>query len=205
MDVGDVIALRDGEAPQVTPRGRDVDGALIIDELAVAQVKCSKAGARREKAVELNRMGVVEVDNLERGEGVGAEGVAEGNSADTEEGEAHEAGEPRREAQHGAHAQEMIGYVDVEVLDVTGGGVVEAAVDVLVAEVAMRLGRSVIAEVEGEGEAVEASPAAALERLEQPVRVVAGAVVEVEGGRRGAAARPERPPRRGERACGWRS
>jgi len=83
----------------------------------------------------------------------------------------------------------MIVHVDVEVLDAAGGGVVEAAVDVLVAEVAVGAGEPVPAEVDGEGEAVEAPPAAALERLEQPVRVVEGAVVEVEGGRRAQSAR----------------
>ena len=60
----DTAALRDGKAPQVTTRGLDVDG--VIEGLAVAQVKCSKAGACPEKVVEVNRAGGAEVDNLER-------------------------------------------------------------------------------------------------------------------------------------------
>ena len=197
--MGDAVALGDGEAPEAPLRRRGVD---FIEELAGAQVEGAEARARREKLVDVHRAGGVDLDDLEGGVRVGAEGVIERDVADVEEGEAREAGAGRREAEHGARAHEVVGDVEVEVLGVAGSGVFEAAADVLVAEVAVgEAAAAVLAEVEGEGEAVEVAVPAAVERAEEPVRVVdPGAEVEVERGRRGPAARPEPAPPRGERA-----
>jgi len=88
----------------------------------------------------------------------------------------------------------VIGDIDVEVLDAAGGGVVDEA---LGSPDAGFCGAPV--PFYDEGEAVEAPKAAALERQEYLLRVVAGAEEEIEGGRRGPAALPERAPPCGER------
>jgi hypothetical protein len=81
--------------------------------------------------------------------------------------------------------------VDVQVLHGAGGRVFKAAAEVLGLE---------LANVEGEGEPLEAAPPAPLQGFEERIGGVVGAEMEVEGGGRRPAARPERAPPGGERA-----
>jgi len=157
VNVGDSIALHDGDAPEVRPGGHEVDCPDPL-AVAVAEVKGLKTRARPEKHVNVNP-DEVEVDDLEGGEGVEAEGEAEGNPGQVADEETREVRTTPREGERRDQAHEVIGDIDVEVLDAAGGGVVDEA---LGSPDAGFCGAPV--PFYDEGEAVEAPEAAALER-----------------------------------------
>lgn len=103
VKAGDTITLRDSETPQVRPGGLEVDDALKTKNVAVAEVKGLKAGARPQKLVNVDRPDEVEVDDLEGGEagGVGAGEGTEANSASVADEDTRQVGTTRREDERG--------------------------------------------------------------------------------------------------------
>lgn len=136
------------------------------------------------------------MDDLEGGEDVVVPGVAKGDTGDAAEREACQVGATRREVEEAESACDKISDIDVEVLDIAGGGVIEVAADLLEVEAAETVKALVVLARDGEGEAVKAATPAALEGFEDllGVGVAVGEEMDIEGGRRGPAAGPEIAP-----------